>query len=114
MPSVLISSIRRVSLYASATTHQVKFDVNKTDVSISAQDVDFGGEARESIDCDYKGEKLEIGFNSSYVLDMLTHLESDRIQFRFSSPTRAGIISPEKTSEDEDITMLVMPVRLTS
>lgn len=111
---MLISSIRRVSLYSSATTHQVKFDVSKEAVSISAQDIDFGGEARESIECDYKGDKLEIGFNSTYVLDMLTHLESERVVFKFSSPTRAGIVSPDKGSEEEDITMLVMPVRLTS
>ena len=110
----LISSIRRVSLYASATTHQVKFDVNKSNITISAQDLDFGGEAKEFIDCEFKGEKLEIGFNSTYVLDMLTHLDSDKVTFKFSLPTRAGIVSPETSSEDEDITMLVMPVRLTS
>lgn len=116
----LISSIRRVSLYASATTHQVKFDVNKSNITISAQDLDFGGEAKESIEldkkagCEYNGEKLEIGFNSTYVLDMLTHLDSDNVTFKFSLPTRAGIVSPETPNEDEDVTMLVMPVRLTS
>lgn len=110
----LVSSIRRVSLYANATTHQVRFDVDKSSMTISAQDIDFGGEAKESIECEYKGEKLEIGFNSTYVLDMLTHLESNKVMFRFSSPTRAGIVSPETSSEDEDVTMLVMPVRLTS
>jgi DNA polymerase-3 subunit beta len=112
--SAIISSIRRVSIYASATTHQVRFDVNKSSVTISAQDLDFGGEAKELLQCDYKGEKLEIGFNAAYVLDMLTHLESEHVVFKFSSPTRAGIVSPENKTEDEDITMLVMPVRLTS
>jgi DNA polymerase III sliding clamp (beta) subunit (PCNA family) len=48
------------------------------------------------------------------VLDMLTHLESNKVMFRFSSPTRAGIVSPDTSGEDEDVTMLVMPVRLTS
>lgn len=110
----LISSIRRVSLYANATTHQIKFDVSKSSMTISAQDLDFGGEAKESIDCEFKGEKLEIGFNSTYVIDMLTHLESEKVLFKFSSPTRAGIVSPESPSQDENITMLVMPVRLTS
>lgn len=112
--TAMLSSIRRVSLYASATTHQVKFDIAKSGLTISAQDLDFGGEAKESIECDYKGDKLEIGFNSTYVLDMLNHLESEKVVFRFSSPTRAGIISPEKSAEDEEITMLVMPVRLTT
>ena len=110
----LISSIRRVSLYASATTHQVRFDVSKSNITISAQDIDFGGEAKESIECDFLGEKLEIGFNATYVLDMLTHLESNKVVFKFSTPTRAGILSPENPSEDEEVTMLVMPVRLTT
>ena len=118
--NALVSSIRRVSLYASATTHQVKFDVTKANVTISAQDIDFGGEAKETIEldkkagCEYQGEKLEIGFNATYVLDMLTHLESEKVVFKFSSPTRAGIISLDRPSNDEEVTMLVMPVRLTT
>jgi DNA polymerase-3 subunit beta len=110
----MIASIRRVSLYSSATTHQIKLDIGKSNMTVSAQDIDFGGEAKESIECEYQGEKLEIGFNSTYVLDMLTHLESEKVMFKFSSPTRAGIVSPAGSSEDESITMLVMPVRLTT
>ncbi len=110
----MIASIRRVSLYASATTHQIRFDISKSNITVSAQDLDFGGEAKESIACEYQGEKLEIGFNSAYVVDMLTHLESKDIIFKFSSPTRAGIVSPDSPSDEEDITMLVMPVRLTT
>jgi DNA polymerase-3 subunit beta len=112
--NALIASIRRVSLYSSATTHQVRFDIGKASIAISAQDLDFGGEAKESIACDFKGDKLEIGFNSNYVLDMLTHLDAEKVTFKFSSPTRAGIIAPDGGSENEDITMLVMPVRLTA
>jgi DNA polymerase III subunit beta len=112
--NALIASIRRVSLYSNATTHQVRFDIGNSAIAISAQDLDFGGEAKESISCDFKGDKLEIGFNSNYVIDMLTHLDTEKVTFRFSSPTRAGIISPDGGNENEDITMLVMPVRLTS
>jgi DNA polymerase-3 subunit beta len=57
---------------------------------------------------------LEIGFNATYVLDMLTHLESEKVVFKFSTPTRAGILSPDRPAEDEEVTMLVMPVRLTT
>lgn len=110
----MIASIRRVSLYSSATTHQIKLDISKSNMTVSAQDLDFGGEAKESVDCEYQGDKLEIGFNSAYVLDMLTHLESERVLFKFSSPTRAGIVSPDASSEGENVTMLVMPVRLTT
>ncbi|HUI10903.1 MAG TPA: DNA polymerase III subunit beta [Bacteroidota bacterium] len=107
----MISSIRRVALYASATTHQVRFDIGKSSLQVTAQDIDFGGEARETVPCTFSGDRLEIGFNSVYLTDILTHLESEQVAFLFSTPTRAGIVSP--VGEDSDrIMMLVMPVRL--
>ena len=109
-----IDSIRRVALYASATTHQIKFSVKKSSLTLSAQDVDFGGEAKETIPCEYDGDDLEIGFNSTYVVDILTHLDAEQVAFKFSSPTRAGIVSPAGPKPDEDVIMLVMPVRLNS
>jgi DNA polymerase-3 subunit beta len=107
----MISSIRRVALYASATTHQIRFDIAKSALQITAQDIDFGGEARETIQCTYTGDTLEIGFNSAYLIDILTHLESEQVAFRFSTPTRAGIVTPVG-SDSDNILMLVMPVRL--
>jgi DNA polymerase III subunit beta len=108
----MVASLRRVALYASATTHQVRFQMGKSSVNVSAQDVDFGGEARETIPCEYSGNTLEIGFNSTYLIDILTHMDDERVSFRFSSPTRAGIVTPSSPATGEDLTMLVMPVRL--
>ncbi|MGA9116991.1 MAG: DNA polymerase III subunit beta [Bacteroidota bacterium] len=111
----LIASLRRVALYASAATHQVRFDVTESSLRVSAQDADLGGEARESLPCTYTGTPLEIGFNSTYLLDMLTHLDDEKVCFRFSAPNRAGIISPAAPGDGaDDIIMLVMPVRLTA
>jgi DNA polymerase-3 subunit beta len=107
-----IASIRRVALYASATTHQVRFQMGEDSLEISAQDVDFGGEASEKIPCSFNGEPLEIGFNSVYLIDILSHLDTDEIQMRFSTPTRAGIVEPAGSGSQENVIMLVMPVRL--
>jgi DNA polymerase-3 subunit beta len=110
----LVGSIRRVALYASQTTHQVRFQIDKDVLQISAQDIDFGGEARETIPCVYKAEALEIGFNSQYLVDILTHLEESEVLMKFSTPTRAGIVAPAEESAQEEVIMLVMPVRLTT
>ena len=110
----IIASIRRVGLYASATTHHVRFDLKEGSLTVSAQDIDFGGEARETIKCDYAADDLEIGFNSNYILDILTHLEAEQVSFKLSSPTRAALILPVSANHEEDVTMLVMPVRLTT
>jgi DNA polymerase-3 subunit beta len=108
----LISSIRRVALYASATTHQVRLQIGGESLDISAQDVDFGGEAAEKLACSYRGEPMEIGFNSVYMVDILSHLEGDQVEMRFSTPTKAGIIAPAGSGAEENVIMLVMPVRL--
>jgi DNA polymerase-3 subunit beta len=110
----LIASIRRVALYASATTHQVRLQASESNLEVSAQDADFGGEARETIACEYTGEAIEIGFNSTYVIDLLSHLDADDVAFRFSTPTRAAVVAPVTQTESEDVLMLVMPVRLAS
>lgn len=110
----MISSIRRVALYASATTHQVRFDIGSDALQVTAQDIDFGGDAKEKIKCSYSDGTMEIGFNSTYLIDILTHLDGENVTFKFSSPTRAGLISPAEESDREAVIMLVMPVRLNS
>jgi len=108
----LLSSVRRTSLYASSTTHQVRFSLKKGSITVSAEDIDFGSEARETLPCDYSAEALEIGFNSAYVIDMLSHLDTEEAVFMLSSPTRACVVQPVNQREGEDLLMLVMPVRL--
>jgi len=110
--NAILASLRRVALYASATTHQVRFAADGSALTIMAQDIDFGGEAKETIECEYIGDRLEIGFNSNYIVDILSHLESDQASFKFSTPTRAGVIAPAAPHQGEDVLMLVMPVRL--
>ena len=81
-------------------------------MKVAAEDIDFGGEAKEKIACEYKGEEMEIGFNSTYIIDMLTHIDAEEIVFKLSSPVRAAIIAPAQQRENEDLLMLVMPMRL--
>ncbi|HEX9006612.1 MAG TPA: DNA polymerase III subunit beta [Bacteroidota bacterium] len=108
----LIQTIRRVALYASATTHQVRFDVAKNELRVAAQDVDFGWDAKEKMACTFSDTVFMIGFNASYLLDLLTHAEGENVTFKFSAPTRAGIIVPDTAASGDDLLMLVMPVRL--
>ncbi|MDD8018207.1 MAG: DNA polymerase III subunit beta [Bacteroidota bacterium] len=108
----MLQSVRRVSLYSNSTTHQIRMTIGKDELKVTAEDVDFGSEAKEKISCDYNNEDLEIGFNSAYVIDVLSHLDADEIQFKLSSPNRAAIISPQVQKDGEDVLMLIMPVRL--
>jgi DNA polymerase-3 subunit beta len=110
--NILLASVRRVSLYSSNTTHQVRFSMKKNELKITAEDIDFGGEAREHIPCVYNADDLEIGFNATYIVDILSHIDSDEVVFNFSSSVKAAIITPAAVKENEDVLMLVMPMRL--
>ncbi len=108
----LLSSVRRTALFANTTTRQVRFSMTSGSLAISAEDIDFGSEAKETLTCDYDAEPMEIGFNAGYVVDVLSHVDSEDAIFMLSQPTRAVMVKPTTSQEGEDVLMLVMPVRL--
>jgi len=107
------NSIKRMMLFSTSTTRRVKFSIKKYFVEISAEDIDTGASGEEKVACEYIGDDLEIGFNSGYVNDVLSHLsDSEEIIFKLHSPTKAVIIEPVEKKENQDLMMLLMPVRL--
>ncbi|MCB0379928.1 MAG: DNA polymerase III subunit beta [Flavobacteriales bacterium] len=111
--TAFLSSIKRVSIFSNKTTHQVRLRITGSELNVSAEDLDFANEATERLTCQYEGEDMEIGFNSRFLIEMLTNLDSEEINIAMSAPNRAGILTPSEKSEDgEEILMLVMPVML--
>jgi DNA polymerase-3 subunit beta len=111
----LLNSIARVALFANKSTNQVRLKITGSELSISAEDFDYNNAANDRLTCQFTGEDMEIGFNSKFLLEMLSNLESDNVIIEMSAPNRAGILLPAETeNKDEDILMLVMPVMLNS
>jgi DNA polymerase III subunit beta len=108
----LLSSLKRISIYANKTTHQVRLKITGSELQVSAEDLDFSNEANERLSCEHEGEDIEIGFNARFMLEMLTNLDSDQIRINMSAPNKAGVIHPVDKDKNEDILMLVMPVML--
>ncbi|MFT4602611.1 MAG: DNA polymerase-3 subunit beta [Arenicella sp.] len=108
-----LNSIKRVSIFSNKTTHQVKLKVAGSELSISAEDLDFSNEAKERLTCNYAGDDMEIGFNSKFILEMLNHISTQEVILEMSEPNKAGILLPSSNeNESEDILMLVMPVMI--
>lgn len=107
------SSVRRVAIFSNKTTHQIRLKIAGTELNISAEDIDYSNKAEERLTCDYQGDDMQIGFNSRFLTEMLTNLQSDEIMLEMSLPNRAGILTPvDGLDEGETVTMLVMPVML--
>jgi DNA polymerase-3 subunit beta len=109
----LLNSLKRVSIFANQSTHQVRFKITGQELILSAEDLDLSNEAEERLSCNYEGEDIEIGFNSKFVIEMLNNLDTEQIKFEMSAPNRAGLILPVNSEQtNEDVLMLVMPVML--
>jgi DNA polymerase-3 subunit beta len=108
----LISSLRRVAIFSSRSTNQVKLNIQGSELQLTAEDLDFSNSAAERLTCQYEGEDMEIAFNSKFITEMLSNMESESVNLNMSAPNRAGILLPEASIKDkeEDLLMLVMPV----
>ncbi|CAA0223564.1 DNA polymerase III subunit beta [Tenacibaculum maritimum] len=113
--ATFLNSVRRVSIFSSKTTHQIRLKMAGTELNISAEDLDYANKADERLNCDYQGDDMQIGFNSRFLSEMLNNLSANDVLIEMSLPNRAGILTPiDGTDEGEQVTMLVMPVMLNS
>jgi DNA polymerase-3 subunit beta len=108
-----LNTLRRVSVYSNQASNLVKLHLTGNQITVSAQDLDFSISAYERLKCQYEGEEMEIGFKSTFLLEILSNLSSNDVLMELSDPTRAGILLPaEIENESEDILMLLMPMMI--
>lgn len=108
----LYRAVKQVSNCANNVTRQINFTLSENRLVVTAEDNEYGSRARSELDVDYNGDALEIAFNASYLDQMLRHLDTEQVVFKFGTAERAALILPEINQEDEDLLMLLMPVRL--
>lgn len=110
--AMFLNTLKRVSIFANKTTHQVRLKIAGNGLHISSEDLDFSNEAHERLACQFDGEDMEIGFSAKFLIEMLNNLEGNEVTLKMSSPNRAGLLIPTEQDENEDTLMLVMPVML--
>lgn len=107
-----ISALRRVSVFASASSALIKLHIENNTLTVSAQDVDYSTSAEEHIMCEYEGMPMSIGFSGPYLLEVLNSINSQEVIIELADPSRAGVVLPAEQEENEDLIMLLMPMML--
>lgn len=107
-----LNAMRRVSLFASQASQLTKINVQPTEMLLAAQDLDYSTCAEERVDCEYKGNAMTIGFNSVYLIEVLSNLKGESIVVDLSDPARPGLFRPLTQDEGEDIVMLQSPMQV--
>ena len=108
-----LAALRRIAIYANKATQELRFHVEKDKIKIVAEDLDFSNKAHETVPCQYQGPEMEIGFNARLLIEMLRVLPSQEdIQLALDMPNKAVLVHPQAQAEDEDLSMLIMPILL--
>lgn len=105
------SALKRMSVVASDQTHRIRLSFNAGMLKFSVSTPDLG-EAQDELPIRYDGDPLDIGFNASYLLEILRYMPTDEVRMTFRAPERASTIEPEGWSEAGKYLCLLMPLRL--
>lgn len=108
----LLNAMKRVSLFASSASSLVRMNIRPNEVLLAAQDLDYTLSAEERVECEYEGNAMTIGFNATYMIEVLGNIPADTVVIRLSDPARPGIFVPLTDLEGENLLMLLMPMQV--
>ena len=110
-----LNSTRRVSVCSNQASSLVKLKLSFNQLVISAQDLDFSISAHERLTCQYDGDPMEIGFKSTFLIEILSNLSYNDISLELSDPSRAALILPSGSNDPaEEILALIMPMMVSA
>lgn len=107
----LLPAVRRVSILSNSYTRQVRLHLKGNSIELTASSQEIGGEAREVIPAIYDEEEIEVGYNATYLMEILRKMGSQEVIFDLSNSVTAAILRPEHQEEGEDYFCLLMPLR---
>jgi DNA polymerase-3 subunit beta len=100
----LAAALRRASLVTSRDSQSVRLQFAPSGLTISAQSAE--GSAEEQVECDFQGESEPVGFNPEFLLECLSVLTGETVQFEWNDRK-----SPGKITEGGYV-YVVMPVSI--
>lgn len=108
---VLAPALRRAAVLAHPVGKLVALGFSKDGLVLEAETPELGS-SKENVPCSYSGEPVRIGFNAAYMLEILRHLDTDKINVELQSALSAGLVTPVGEATDVTKTYLLMPIRL--
>ena len=109
----LMNGIKRVAVCSNPTTNLIRMDIADNKITLTAQDIDFSMSANETISCSYEGQPISIGFKSTFLVEILSNVDTPTVSIELADSTRAGVFKPVYDSKQGSATlMLLMPMMI--
>ena len=108
-----LNGIKRVAVCSNPTTNLIRMDIANNQVNLTAQDIDFSVSANETISCSYEGQNVTIGFKSTFLVEILSNIDTPTVVVELADSTRAGVFKPVYDDKQPSETlMLLMPMMI--
>jgi DNA polymerase III subunit beta len=106
----LSAAIARVAQFADERSRALRLRLEKGELKLSARSEDMG-ESEDSIETDYDGDELAVGFNAQYLLDFLKAVGTRDVKLEFKDAQSAGQMRPAEGAEYK-YRYIIMPMRI--
>src|SRR5262250_320729 len=106
----LAAAISRVAQFADERSRAVRLKLEKGELKLSASSTE-SGESEDSIETDYNGDSMAIGFNAQYLIDFVKAAGAGEVKLELKDPQSAGQLRPAE-GEDYKYRYIVMPMRI--
>ncbi len=112
--NLLYAAVKRVSILASAYTKQVRLKISDSNIELSTASPEIGGEAREVIPAIYDKDKLDIGYNAQFLMEIIRKIDTPTVVFELSDSVTAAVVRSQSNGEEgHEYFCLLMPLRPT-
>ena len=106
----MISALKRTSVFTDQNTMAIKLSFQDK-LYIQVQNIDYSTSAEESLELDsYKGKSIEMGFNGTYLIEVLSNISSEKVCSSMKETNLATILTPVEEDCGSKLLYIIMPI----
>lgn len=106
------SALKRVSVCCNQSSGLVKLELTNNNVHLTGQDNEYSTSAEEFLVCEYNNNPISIGFSCQFLIEICNIIDSENIILELADPSRPGLVRPAQEKENDELIMLLMPMRV--
>ncbi len=108
----LASALKRVSVFCNQSSGLVKVELSNNTLRLTGQDNEYATSAEEFLICEYTNNPISIGFSCQFLLEIANILNDEDLTIEVADPSRPGVIRPAQENPEDEVLMLLMPMRV--
>ncbi|EAT15615.1 DNA polymerase III subunit beta [Desulfuromonas acetoxidans] len=105
---ILLHTLRRISLLANEKSKGINIEFLQNEINVTSSNPEYG-DASETIKTIYEGNNVKIGFNSKYLIDVISNVVDKDIRIYIKDNMSPCLILPEDTN---NYLAVIMPMRI--